>query len=135
MKPYDNGAFAPRHFVSEWEDNVVFDADDPDFSVGGTGTGNVLMRSTTGSQQIGRQFGPTNMTRSVTTYYGLNSASVVSNLNQLMKDSVGGNSGTVVVTMTGGDWDGMRKELARGRNAVGGKCGLAQVSAVMFQWP
>ncbi|XP_053662759.1 protein pinocchio [Anopheles marshallii] len=87
MKPYDNGTFAPRHFVSEWEDNVVFDADDPDFSVGGTGAANVLMRSTTGSQQLARQLVSSNMTRSVTTYYGLNSASVVSNLNQLMKVS------------------------------------------------
>lgn len=89
MKPYDNGTFASRHIVSEWEDNVVFDADDPDFSVGGGGVGpptaNMLMRSTAGSQQIARQLAASNLTRSVTTYYGLNSTSIVSNLNQLMK--------------------------------------------------
>uniref|UniRef100_A0A182SY12 Uncharacterized protein n=1 Tax=Anopheles maculatus TaxID=74869 RepID=A0A182SY12_9DIPT len=83
MKPYDNGTFAPRHFVTEWEDNVVFDADDPDFSAGGNAAAaaaaatNALMRSAS--------LASSNLTRSVTTYYGLNSASVVSNLNQLMK--------------------------------------------------
>ncbi|XP_035916286.1 protein pinocchio isoform X1 [Anopheles stephensi] len=83
MKPYDNGTFAPRHFVTEWEDNVVFDADDPDFSAGGNAAAaaatNALMRSAS--------IASSNLTRSVTTYYGLNSASVVSNLNQLMKVS------------------------------------------------
>uniref|UniRef100_A0A182Q7V5 Uncharacterized protein n=1 Tax=Anopheles farauti TaxID=69004 RepID=A0A182Q7V5_9DIPT len=81
MKPYDSGSgsFPSRHFVSEWEDNVVFDADDPDFSVGGAVAANALMRSAAAAAVA------SNLTRSVTTYYGLNSASVVSNLNHLMK--------------------------------------------------
>ncbi|XP_052864319.1 protein pinocchio [Anopheles cruzii] len=87
MKPYDNtAAIGPRHIVSEWEDNVVFDADDPDFSSGGgapPATTAVLVRSI-GSQQMVKV--PPNLPRSVTTYYGLSSAAtVVSNLNHLMK--------------------------------------------------
>ncbi|KFB49648.1 hypothetical protein ZHAS_00017669 [Anopheles sinensis] len=86
MKPFDN-ATAGAAIVTEWEDNVVFDADDPDFSTGTATAASVLMRSASGTQQQQQQMAKlaSNLTRSVTTYYGLNSASVVSNFNHLMK--------------------------------------------------
>ncbi|XP_050088572.1 protein pinocchio isoform X2 [Anopheles aquasalis] len=97
MKSYDNVSAAvatsvtvPRHIVTEWEDNVLFDADDPDFCsttsvnrpiVGGGPASIVKLAVTTAPTST------TVLPRSVTSYYGLNSAAVVSNFNHLMKVS------------------------------------------------
>ncbi|XP_035781423.1 protein pinocchio-like isoform X2 [Anopheles albimanus] len=94
MKSYDNVSAAvatsvavPRHIVTEWEDNVLFDADDPDFcsttsvnrSIGGGPPSIVKLATQPPSSTV--------LPRSVTSYYGLNSAAVVSNFNHLMKVS------------------------------------------------
>ncbi|XP_049529814.1 protein pinocchio isoform X2 [Anopheles darlingi] len=98
MKSYDNVSAAvttsvavPRHIVTEWEDNVVFDADDPDFcsttgvtrSIGGGPASIMKLAAATAVQPPS----PSVLPRSVTSYYGLNSATVVSNFNHLMKVS------------------------------------------------
>uniref|UniRef100_A0A2M4C469 Uncharacterized protein n=1 Tax=Anopheles marajoara TaxID=58244 RepID=A0A2M4C469_9DIPT len=100
MKSYDNLSAAvatsvavPRHIVTEWEDNVLFDADDPDFcsttsmnrSIGGGPASIVKLAAATVAQPPSSSALP----RSVTSYYGLNSAAVVSNFNHLMKGKYG----------------------------------------------